>query len=139
MTIFGKLRQRILTPSESTATVAKRGFYAKSSEAVALLETIGRSFLSGYRYAVGARTIIDAESDLETVPRRFRGFAYEGAAMGYAVLDGTGLGGRRNISTFMDGPGRAHIYMAYIGIGWGTAVGPLPWVRWTSRSTRIGG
>jgi len=97
-----------------------------------LLETIGQSFLTGYRYAVGSPTIADARANLETISRRFRGFAYEGAAMGYAVLDGLRIG-RRNaardlVPTFLAGPGDRHIYMAYVGIGW--ALARLPRWRW---------
>jgi hypothetical protein len=127
VTVFRKLRQRILTPPMSAASVAKRGFYAKNSDAVALLETIGRSFLTGYGHAVGSRTLAEAQSQLEAVPRRFRGFAYEGAAMGYAVLDGLGPG-RRRLPEFLAGPGEPHLYMAYIGIGWACA--RLPQWRW---------
>lgn len=108
--------------------MAKRGFYEKTRESVVRLETIGHSFLSGYGYAVGSRAVEDAQSRLETVPRHYRGFAYEGAAMGYAVLDGTGLAGRGNVSTFLTGPGERHIYMAYVGIGWACA--RLPRWRW---------
>lgn len=130
MTIFRKLRRRILTPPVSAASVAKRGFHKKTADAVDLLETIGRSFLTGYGYAVEARTVADAVTRLETVAHRFRGFAYEGAAMGYAILRGLGLSGRNQLATFLVGQGDRHIYMAYVGIGWACA--RLPRWRWPS-------
>lgn len=128
MSTILKLRQRILTPGTSAVEISKRGFYVKSAEAVGLLETVGSSFLQGYGYAVGTRTVADARDRLETTPRRFRGFAYEGAAMGYAILDGLGLAGRDNVPTFIAGPAERHIYMAYVGIGW--AYARLPRWRW---------
>lgn len=128
MSTILRLRQRILTPGGSAVKLSKRGFYVKSAEAVALLETVGKSFLAGYGYAVGTRTVADARNQLETVPRRFRGFGYEGAAMGYAILDGLGLAGRGNVPTFLTGPAERHIYMAYVGIGW--AYARLPRWRW---------
>jgi hypothetical protein len=112
----------------SAVKVSKRQFYAKNAESVVLLESIGRSFLTGYGHAVGTRTIADARDRLEVIPRRFRGFAYEGAAMGYAILDGLGLAGRGRVRTFLAGPADRHIYMAYVGIGW--AYARLPRWRW---------
>jgi enediyne biosynthesis protein E3 len=128
VSIFLGLRKRILTPSTSNVKLSKRGFYEKTPDSVELLETIGRSFLTGYGNAVGTRTIADARKRLEDVPRRFRGFAYEGAAMGYAILDGSGLGGRNHTSRFLAGAADRHIYMAYVGIGW--AYARLPRWRW---------
>jgi hypothetical protein len=118
----------MLTPGAAAVKVSKRRFYAKDADSVALLETIGTSFLTGYGYAVGTRTIADARERLETVTRRFRGFAYEGAAMGYAILDGLGLAGRNNVATFLAGPAERHIYMGYVGVGW--AYARLPRWRW---------
>lgn len=128
MSMMLRLRQQILTPSMSATEISKRQFHVKSAESVTLLETIGRSFLTGYGNAVGSRTSADARALLEQVPRRFRGFAYEGAAMGYAILDGLGLAGRGNVATFIAGPADRHVYMAYVGVGW--ALARLPRMRW---------
>lgn len=95
-----------------------------------LLETIGYSFLTGYGHAVGSADLEAATTRLEQIPLRYRGFAYEGAAMGYAMLDGLGLAGRQNVAAFLAGPGRPHIYMAYVGVGWACA--RLPRFRWPS-------
>lgn len=105
-----------------------RGFNVKSPEARDLLETIGRSFLEGYAYAAEAREPADAEAPLEQVPKRFRGFAYEGAAMGFAVRDGLPFGRDDHTERFLAGRGDAHVYMAYVGIGW--AMARIPRFRW---------
>ncbi|GLF98789.1 DUF1702 family protein [Streptomyces yaizuensis] len=90
------------------------------------METVGRSFLEGYGHAVGTRTVAELEHCLAGVPERFRGFAYEGAAMGATVLDAIpGTGGRR-LAALLSGQGRHHVYMAYVGIGWALARLPRP-------------
>ncbi|MFC0865973.1 DUF1702 family protein [Sphaerimonospora cavernae] len=122
------LRRRILTPDISETKLATRGFHVKSPEARDLLETVGATFLTGYGHAVQARTPAEAEEHLERVPRRFRGFAYEGAGMALAVLDALPLPGGRRVDDFLAGRGDRHIYMVYVGIGW--AMARLPRFRW---------
>jgi hypothetical protein len=108
--------------------VAKRGFHVRSPEAVKLLETIGHSFLGGFEHAVGAGSLDETTTRLEAVPYRFRGFAYEGAAMGLSVLRGLAMDRRNRLDGFLRGPGDPHIYMAYVGVGWACA--RLPRWRW---------
>jgi hypothetical protein len=67
------------------------------------------------------------------VPEEFRGFAYEGAAMAFALLDAfPGPRGRR-LTGFLDGPASEHVYMAYVGAGW--ALAKLPSPLWSRVST----
>ncbi|HEV2781529.1 MAG TPA: DUF1702 family protein [Actinophytocola sp.] len=116
------LRRRILTPNKSATLLDKRGFNKKSPEAQELLETIGGYFLDGYAYAVEARTVADAEERLEQLPTRFRGFAYEGAGMGYAVLDALPFGHKHHVADFLAGEhGSQHVYIIYVGVGWAMA------------------
>lgn len=126
------LRRRILTPNDSAALLDVRGFHKKSPAAQELLETVGKIFLKGYACAAEARTVSAAEDDLETFPARFRGFAYEGAAMGYAMRDGMPFGGTAHVTEFLAGRASAHDYMAYIGVGW--AMARLPRFRWPKSS-----
>ncbi|WP_242658984.1 DUF1702 family protein [Thermostaphylospora chromogena] len=120
--------RRILVPDVKETTVEKRGFWVKNAESTELLETIGEFFLAGYAYAVEARTPAAAEERLEEIPARFRGFAYEGAGMGFAVLDGLTFSGLRRVNAFLRGRGRVHNYMIYVGIGW--AMARLPRFMW---------
>lgn len=115
------LRRRILTPSMTETKLSTRGFYVKSPDARELLETIGEMFLTGYAYAAEARDPLDAEARLEELPRQFRGFAYEGAGMGFAVRDGLPSGGTRHVARFLEGEASKHIYMVYVGVGWAMA------------------
>lgn len=126
-TQFGALRRRILTPSVKATKLETRGFYRKNRKSQERLESIGETFLRGYGHAVEARTPAEAERLLETVPREVRGFAYEGAGMGATVMDALpGRGGR--LASLLDGEGRHHVYMVYVGVGW--AMARLPRLRW---------
>ncbi|MGQ0842204.1 DUF1702 family protein [Actinokineospora sp.] len=132
-TAWRALRRRILTPNVSATSLDVRGFHKKNPAAQELLETVGKKFLEGYAYAAEARTSADAEARLETIETRFRGFAYEGAGMGYAIRDGLPLGGSRHAADFLTGRGDKHIYMVYVGIGW--AMGRLPRFAWPKADT----
>lgn len=122
-------RRRILTPGVSATKLGVRGFHQKSPDATELLETVGEIFLTGYAHAVEARTVGDAEDRLEQIPIRFRGFAYEGAAMGLAVMDALPFGGGGRLKTLLAGRGDAHVYMTYVGAGW--AMARVPRFRWS--------
>lgn len=122
------LRRRVLTPDDSETELSVRGFHEKDPDARDLLETVGRTFLRGYAYAAECREPAEAEERLETIPVRFRGFAYEGAAMGFAVRDGLPFGRHDLVETFLRGRGRDHVYMVYVGVGW--AMARLPRFRW---------
>ena len=127
-TLLGVLRRRILTPDISATRLDVRGFREKNPAAKQRLETVGRTFLDGYARAAAASSPEDAEPGLESIPREFRGFAYEGAAMAFAIRDGLPGGRRDHVSRFLAGRGSDHVYMAYVGIGW--AMARLPRFRW---------
>jgi hypothetical protein len=55
---------------------------------------------------------------LEATPHDFRGFAYEGAAMGLALLDWMTPWRRGRVEAFLRGAGDAHAYMVHVGAGW---------------------
>ncbi|GAA4197038.1 DUF1702 family protein [Streptosporangium oxazolinicum] len=122
------LRRRILVPDIGETKLKKRGFQEKDAASAQLLETVGEYFLTGYAHAVESRTPAEAETRLEEVPARFRGFAYEGAGMGFAVLDGMTFSGLRRVKTFLGGRGGRHNYMVYVGVGW--AMARLPRFLW---------
>ncbi|MEV1121163.1 DUF1702 family protein [Actinosynnema sp. NPDC049800] len=127
------LRRRLLTPKISDTLMETRGFRVKNEAGKELLETVGRMFIEGYAAAVEARHPRDAEEALERLPTRFKGFAYEGAGMGLAILDGMPFGHSRHVDQFLEGRGGDHIYMIYVGIGW--AMARLPRFRWPADST----
>lgn len=131
MSVYRNLRRRIITPDASATSLDVRGFHVKNAAARDLLETVGRSFLDGYGYAAQARKAADAEEQLEQIPRQYRGFAYEGAAMACAMLDALPLGGgRRHVADLLASRGDDHVYMAYVGVGW--AMARLPRMLWST-------
>jgi enediyne biosynthesis protein E3 len=115
----------------SEATLARRGFHRKDDTTKELLERIGQTFLGGFAEGVAADRPEQATPRLNTQPPRFRGFAYEGAAMGLAVADAVSRR-RSRFGTFLGGSGQDHVYMAHVGLGW--ALARLPRTRWP-RST----
>jgi enediyne biosynthesis protein E3 len=129
-TTWRTLRRRLLTPNVSATKLATRGFHEKSPAARELLEAVGEQFLTGYGHAVEFASIAESEQHIEAIPKQFRGFAYEGAGMGYAVLDAMPLPGGGRVGRFLASPGGdAHIYTAYVGIGW--AMARLPTFLWS--------
>jgi len=128
------LRRRLLTPDVAETTLDKRGFHKKSPAATERLETVGSTFLHGYAHVLEARTPADAVDPIEQVPDWFRGFAYEGAGMGLAMLDGLPFGRSDNVRRFLERPpGEAYQYLVYVGIGW--AMARLPRFRWPRPAT----
>jgi hypothetical protein len=128
MKAWRTLRRRVLTPDISQTRLATRGFHVKSQEARERLETIGGTFLAGYAAAAEARSAAEAEASLERQPTGYRGFAYEGAAMGFAIRDAL-PGGGRHVAELLSGRGDRHVYMAYVGVGW--AMARLPRLLWS--------
>lgn len=120
-----------MTPSASETKLQTRGFHDKGPQAREVLETVGESFLTGLGDAVETGSPTATDERLAALPTRYQGFAYEGAAMGFALLDGL-LPRSRRTAAFLRGPGDAHVYMAYVGIGW--AMARLPGPLWPDTS-----
>jgi enediyne biosynthesis protein E3 len=130
----GKLRCRVFLPDKSEVTFDRRGFSAPDPERQANLEKVGLKFLEGFEYGMAGRTLAEVESSLETVEAAFRGFSYEGCSMALAVRDGIRPAGRHWVRDLLASRGAAHIYMAYIGVGW--AMARLPRIRWRAIEPR---
>src|SRR5947207_2211266 len=70
------------------AEFVRRGFYCPRPDVRERLEHVGRTFLHGYHAALQEDNEQDLASQLSAVEAEFKGFAYEGAAMALALLDG---------------------------------------------------
>ncbi|WBB80691.1 DUF1702 family protein [Micromonospora sp. WMMD882] len=127
--LWRALRRRIITPDVSETSLEVRGFHPKNEASKEILENVGKSFLAGYAIAAEAKDQSVAGRRIDELPPRFRGFAFEGAAMAYAVIDGLSPWRRDNSPRFLIGPGDPHVYMAYVGIGW--AMARVPRFRWS--------
>ncbi len=133
-TIIGSTRRLLLTPSLAEVTFARRGFPAASagpvasapaaSSAIQQLEAIPQAVICGFEWGIDARDLWETERRLELVDAAMRGFAYEGVTMAFTVLDAMGRGHRTR--DLLLGPGRRHIFLAYIGMGFAMARLPRP-------------
>jgi hypothetical protein len=119
--------KRFLKIDPSEVEFDRRGFVCTSGTVQTLLENVGLFFLRGYHAALQEKDQTVLAEKLDQIEREFRGFAYEGAAMGLALLDGVSIRGNA-LSRFMAGAGRQHIYMLHVGAGW--AYARLLWQRW---------
>lgn len=82
------------------------------------MEQAGAAFVHGYRSALADCRSEALSANLETVEPNWRGFAYEGAAMGLALADWLTPWSRTRVSRFLAGAGDAHAYMVHVGAGW---------------------
>lgn len=124
---LAKFRQRLFGISPEETTFKRRGFRDRGPEPTRRLEQVGRTFLLGYHASLADEAPDALALRLETVEEAFRGFAYEGAAMGLALLDYLSLWRRGRVRAFLSGAGSRHPYMIHVGVGW--AIARLPWLR----------
>ncbi|MBY8851152.1 DUF1702 family protein [Saccharothrix longispora] len=124
--ILGGLRRFALTPELRSVTFAERGFPAAGTPAAEHLESIPQAVICGFEWGIEQRTLWDVERRLATVSPDLRGFAYEGAAMAYAVRDAMAGGKGTRTKELLEGPGLQHLFLTYIGIGFAMARLPRP-------------
>jgi enediyne biosynthesis protein E2 len=131
-TTLGSLRRLVLTPSLGDVTFARRGFpvapSAAASPVVARLEAIPQSVICGFEWGIDDRDQWEIERRLELVEPELRGFAYEGATMASTIRDAMAAGRGHRTRDLLSGPGRPHLFLAYIGIGF--AMARLPRALW---------
>jgi hypothetical protein len=119
------LIQRFLRIDPREVEFARRGFTCSSPDIRNRLENIGRIFLQGYSAALEDKNQRALANRLDQIDPEQRGFAYEGAAMALALLDGIGL--RRNaFLQFAAEAGQQHSFRMHVGVGW--AYARLPWM-----------
>jgi len=121
VSLLGQARRRFLGLSPTEASFTKRGFVAREDEARRRLEQIGVTFLSGYHAALEETTFIRLARRLSMVESDLRGFAFEGAATGLALLDCVTPWRKDRWRTFTERIAEPHIYMMHVGLGWALA------------------
>jgi hypothetical protein len=114
----------LLKPAE--ASFAVRRFHVSSPDKQARLERIGETFISGFNRALQAGTPAELRRSVEELTPELRGFAIEGAAMGYAISDALMLGGGR-LRAWLEHSADDFGYLAHVGAGW--ALARVPWRR----------
>ncbi len=129
-TAFGTIRRRVFGLPANAVNFQQRGFRGASAAVRNRLELVGGTFLAGYHLALECGSIPKLDSKLEGVELELRGFAFEGAAMGLALLDWLTPWRRDRSRKFLRGAGNGHAYMLHVGIGWVWARTPFGFRRW---------
>ncbi|MEQ9483304.1 DUF1702 family protein [Coleofasciculus sp. F4-SAH-05] len=109
---LNSLRQSLFSISPAEATFARRGFQCNEAQTQQRLEQVGHTFLQGYHGAIAYDCSTPLIAQLNTVSPEWRGFAFEGAAMGLALLDGLIPWKGNRVSTFLGNAGANHTYSA---------------------------
>ncbi|NOZ08592.1 MAG: DUF1702 family protein [FCB group bacterium] len=125
MPSFGPIRKKFFGISEEETTCRKRGFTITDPVKGERLETIGKTFVKGYHAALWCSSPDALYGELEKESPELRGFIYEGAGMGLALLDYFTPWNRHRHARFLRQYGSPHIYMLHVGYGW--ALARTPW------------
>ena len=112
------MRRRWFGLPVAETNYVRRGFRGATEEMQTRLEQIGTVFLGGYHAVLEDDTQNGLAPALNSTDLELRGFAFEGAAMGLALLDFLTPWRRTRIREFLGGAGDAHAYMVHVGIGW---------------------
>jgi enediyne biosynthesis protein E3 len=115
------IRRRVLGIRPEAVSFARLGFSGGTTAARERLSAIPHVFVLGYHAALDDDRMECLVPRLEAITRDDRGFAFEGAAMGLALLDWFTPWKRHRIRGFLQGAGGAHSYMVHVGIGWAMA------------------
>jgi hypothetical protein len=124
---------KFLRISSEETRVRRRGFTCDSREIRERIEQIGEGFLIGYHAALRQpllridHAVLFAQLNA-CVDLADTGFAFEGAGMALALLDGLVPFGPRRLQGFLQEAPSRHVYMLHVGAGW--AIARLPWLRW---------
>lgn len=120
---LGWLRRLALGISPRETSFARRGFRNLSSPARPHLERVGETFVAGYLAALrrGEPDPAGQLAELDALSPELVGFAMEGAAMAYALLDLLTPWNRGRVQRWLAGTGQRHAYMIHVGAGWALA------------------
>ncbi|WP_430788082.1 DUF1702 family protein [Actinoplanes sp. G11-F43] len=124
--LLGTARRMLMAPSFGEVGFQARGFGLTPTAATRRLEQIPQSVVMGFAWGIELPSLAELEQHLALVEPEMRGFAYEGATMACTIRDAMAGGRGRRTRDLLDGPGRRHIFLAYIGIGFAMARLPRP-------------
>ncbi|GAB3109602.1 DUF1702 family protein [Streptomyces calidiresistens] len=113
MTAAGRARRALFGIPSAEAVFSRPGF---APEAWQRFAPVARSLMEGYHAALEDPRTSALVQRLDAVEPELTGFAYEGAGMGLAALDAV-TPWKRRLTAFVDGPGAAHVYPVYVGVG----------------------
>jgi len=123
-----KLRKRVFHVPIEEVTFARRGFWEGDSRARKRLERIGKTLLLGYHAALEETDPPVLAQRLNLIDSELRGFSFEGAAMGLALLDLITPWKRDRWRLFFNKAADTHRYMMHVGVGFALAR-VRPWIK----------
>jgi hypothetical protein len=112
------IRRRLIALKPEQTSFGRRGFQGATEPVRQRLETVGGAFVKGCNLAVACGSPERVQPELNKIDVELQGFAFEGAAMGFALLDWLTPWRRDRVARFLRGAGNAHVYMVHVGIGW---------------------
>lgn len=118
------LLRLVAAPSLESVTAAAQGFPRADAAVREHLDRIPQAVVLGFEWAMDARGLADLEQRIRLMDEAHQGFAYEGAAMAYTILDAPRRGHRTQ--ELLAGPALPHLFLAYIGIGFAMTRLPRP-------------
>jgi hypothetical protein len=125
LSLFARLKSRVLRLPRKEASFSRRGFPGMNSPSRVHLESILHAFLDGYDLAVLETDTRELVRRLESsIPPEFLGFAYEGVGLYLAMLD-LMIPGSGRLEAFTHTAGAPHDYITMVGAGFAISRVPL--------------
>jgi hypothetical protein len=115
----------LLKRPSGEADFATRGFYLGEVGLRSRLERVSGAFLDGFNLALEKDDMAAVSRVLAGMDAELSGFAFEGAAMVFTLLDHLTFR-KTHMAEFLEIAG-PHVYMVHVGIG--CAIARLPWLR----------
>lgn len=120
--MLSRFRMLLMSVAPEEIRFKTRGFPETTPQKTAHLEAVAETFLVGYHSAIQTLNQIAVATALEaSVGSAMRGFAYEGAAMGFAVVDLLTPWKKNRLERFVCQVAASHHYMSIVGAGWAYA------------------
>lgn len=124
---LGPLRAALFVPSPTSVRRVMQGFEQSNPTAALELEQVTMHLVGGIDKAVRSSDNAELVAALAQVPVKYRGFAYEGAAVGLTAIDSLSPGHRA--ADLMVGP-ESKIHDLTMVVGVGLALAKIPKPRW---------
>ncbi|WP_454195865.1 DUF1702 family protein [Nocardia sp. Marseille-Q1738] len=123
---LGPLRAALFVPSPASVRRVMSGFEQPDQQTALELEQVTMHLVSGIDSAVRSSNNDELIAALLAVPPKYRGFAYEGAAVGLTAIDSLSPG--RRAAELISGPASQYALTMYVGVG--LAMSKIPKFRW---------
>lgn len=112
---------RLLLQDHGQVDFGFRRFRLRPGPARQRLESSARAFLDGVNATVAHAKLEVITERIEQLEPQWRGFAYEGAGMGCALLDLMTLSRGRRSAALLEKVGTTYPHLVHIGMGWAHA------------------